>query len=153
MPVSMQHDVFTRADRGTICLSYRNECNAFPRLPPPPNAAAEVGCRPSPPPPQQRKDSGLPPAINVTTAPPSQGNAMEGPPSSRPRHAAVSASGTCLQACLPLAQPYNATKDETVVAFPTEQHPLKPSPAPPPQSRGCRNAFFIWKEGNPFLFY
>jgi hypothetical protein len=30
-----------------------------------------------------------------------------------------------------LAQPHDATKDETVVASPTEQHPLKPSPPLP----------------------
>jgi hypothetical protein len=148
MPVSLQH-VFTRADRGTICSSNCNECKAFPRLPLPPNATDEVGRRPSPPP--LTKDNGLPPAINVAAATQRRVNAMEGP-SSRPCRAAVSASGTRLQARLHSAQPHDATKDETVVASPTEQYPLKPSP-PPPQSRGCPNAFFIWKGGNPFLFF
>ena len=27
------------------------------------------------------------------------------------------------------------------------------APKPPPQSRGCPNACFIWKGGNPFLFF
>jgi hypothetical protein len=116
-------------------------------------------CRPTPPmrsvvaplPPPLTKDNGLPPAINVAAATQRRVNAMEGP-SSRPCRAAVSASGTRLQARLHSAQPHDATKDKTVVASPTEQYPLKPSP-PPPQSRGCPNAFFIWKGGNPFLFF
>jgi hypothetical protein len=55
---------------------------------------------------------------------------MEGP-SSRLCRATVSASGMHLQACLPLAQPRDTTNDEMVVASPTEQHPLKPSPPLP----------------------
>ena len=113
--------------------------------PPPPNAADEVGRRPSPPPPQQ---SQRPPSCHqCCRSPPSRGNAMEGPSSRAP----VSASGMRLQECLPSAQPHDATKDDTVVASPTEQHPLKPSPLLP--RGGCLNECFIWKGGNPFLFF
>ena len=132
----------------SIAMSAKHSqgCRRHPTTPPMRSVVAPL-------PPPLNKDNGLHPAIKVAAATQRRGNAMEGP-SSRPCRAAVSASGTRLQARLPSAQPHDATKDETVVASPTEQHPLKPSPAPPPpQSRGCRNAFFIWKGGNPFLFF
>ena len=142
--------MFTRADRGTICSSNRNECKAFPRLPPPPNNTAdEVGRRPSPPPPHQRQ---WPPSCHQCR----RSHPTPGQCDGRSILPSVPRRCQCEWDAPPgassLAQPHDATKDETVVASPTEQYPLKPSP-PPPQSRGCPNAFFIWKGGNPFLFF
>ena len=119
-----------------IAMSAKHsQCSCRHPMPPPPNTANEVGRRPSPPPPQQRQ---RPPSCHQChRSPPSRGNAMEGPSSRAP----VSASGMRLQECLPSAQPHDATK----------QHPLKPSPLLP--RGGCPNACFIWKGGNPFLFF